>query len=250
MAYRIIHYRVFYATLLIFILGTLGASVKTSEDPINENLNPSVDDCGAAISRTHPRKGTINQALACMKNGFRSVYLGSDYENTVEFIAPELRDFYATVNKLTVGTHCILYTHTGTRNALLLRKYFLERDLPFVANNPYLLGILLGYAEDDILFFYQRWAYLEFYHLYHEKWIFDPLHKWPQDKQNAFQVFVKENKQLKMEYSKDKAMAERWLKAHEHYSIKELSNFGSFSSSVRSAIAKVVDYFLSLFYST
>ena len=242
-SYRI-NYHVFYVILLILSLDTF----KASEDPIEENLNPSINECGAAISRTHPRRDTINQALACMKNGFKSVYwgYGEDLEN--EFIAPELRNFYSTVNKLTIPVGYLLYTHEGARNALLIRKYFLERNLPFMTNNPYLLGTLLGYTEDDILFFYQRWAYLlTFDHIPDEEWIFDPLSKWPQKKQNTFHAFVEKNKTWKIEYDKEKSMAASWLKANEHYSIEYLSNFDNFFAPIQSAIARVVNYFLYLF---
>lgn len=184
-----INYNIFYTILLILSLGTLKAIERPTEE---DNLNPSINECGAAISRTNPRRDTINQALACMKNGFKSVYLGDEYE--IEFIAPELRDFYATINRRTLPIGSIFYTHEGTRNALLLRKYLIERDSLLIAGNPYLMGTLLGYAEDDILFFYQRWAYLQTLAPFPDKeWIFDPLHKWPQEKQDGFHAFIEEN---------------------------------------------------------
>jgi len=239
MAHREINCNIFYMILLILSLGTLQAS----EDPIEENLNPSIDECGAAISRTHPRRDTINQALACMKNGFKPVYWG--YDNEIEHIAPELRDFYSTVNKLTLPMGYLIYTDDGTRNALLIRKYMLETKPFFMANNSYLLGTLLGYAEDDILFFYQRSAYLD--QIINEEWKFDALDKWPQEKQDAFHAFIEENKAWKKIYNKEKSMAKSWLKANEHYSIEELAHFGNFFASIKSAIASVVNSFLHLF---
>src|SRR5205085_12393297 len=112
MVHHRINYNVFCIILLILSLGTL----KASKDLIEDNMNPSIDECGAAISRTHSRRGTFNQALACMKNGFKSVCLG--HEDEIEFIIPELRNFYSTVNKLTLPIGFILYTNEGTRNAL------------------------------------------------------------------------------------------------------------------------------------
>ncbi len=248
------NFNVFYISLLIFNIGVLKVSAGRLES--EDNLNPSIHECGAAISRIYPRRDTINQALACMKNGFRSVYWG--YDNEDEIIVSELRDFYSTLNKLTVGTNYIFYTDKGTRNALLMQKYFIEQDRlhKFMFYNPYLMGKLLGYAEDDILFFYQRGAYLTSFDQFHEKWIFEPLSKWPQDKQDAFHRFVEENKPWKIEYNQDKSAAETWLKENEHYSIEDLRGFGKnfgpsllqqLSTSIKSVINKTVNYFSYLF---
>lgn len=244
----------------------LAAHVYASQGPASYTPSPSQNNCGAAISKEYLREDNINQALACMEAGFREVYYGSTEQ--ISDIAPELKQFYEkSVNKLEFYADIpqnnlkslIIYTKRGEKNALMLQKYYLEGSLtsycanvrakidpasiPFLrevlalGGNSHIMGTLLGYAPNDIIFYYQLEAYKRIVsqqfaptpeeRVYKLRDLTDVLFdKWSEADKGAFNRFIKNDQEWQKAYDKDKKIADLWLEENNKLSIEYLTNYG------------------------
>jgi hypothetical protein len=148
----------------------------------SQEFIPSKKTCGAAVTEQGTLVKDINNVIACMLKGYKSVYLG--YPHNIVEILPD----YLPLENL--GIHIIkfkafslatqsdnfervlLYTDEGCDNALLLKKYIEQRAQKdkedWQANssisepNHYLMGHLLGYDEADISYFYEKNGFADF----------------------------------------------------------------------------------------
>lgn len=229
--------------------------------------DPSQDDCGAAISKNKLRNDNINQALACMQKGYTNVYWG--IINDLPIINPNLKSYFDSLHTLEFHLYpfkdkqIIVYTYSGERKALLLKKYLCEHSLltyllaieatlqPKIIDpesekiktvlihlskkasnhNPYIMGILLNYSEKDIKFFYQYNAYREYYIKSNDLDVWKkiaeiPLVQWPDDKKNEFDSFISKNKEWEKLFKIDKLEYLNWLQLNKEYTNDYLINYG------------------------
>ena len=154
---------------------------------IHANDTPlTANECRAAVNLDIEIKDTIEHAIACMIAGYKEVYWGTQKE----LAQPAIQEKINQSKEVTINTmiysdvprigepdyhHCILYTVKGERNAFLLAKYLLERELTryvswlnsytlafnsrelaFLPENACIMGKLLTYSDQDIKFYYQK----------------------------------------------------------------------------------------------
>ncbi len=131
----------FIAGLLIVILFN-----KTTQI----NFIASAENCGASISARGIQVDTFLRGLACLKAGYKDVYVGNIIGVLFEYISEEYAKKEIQIILEPDGKF-ILYTQKGARSAQFLVKAREEN-----INNDYLIGHLLGYKEEDIKFFYDR----------------------------------------------------------------------------------------------
>jgi len=259
-------------TLLALLLGS--AILHASHPPIPQKYiaDPKPEECGAAINKNVKRYDNINQALACMQKGYKQVYFGSATDK--DYVADELKDYYNTLQSLSLFHFekpiqtMIWYTSYGQKDALLLQKYLIELELfdysatifrnmsaelsdeaskektkilsdliqAISKENPCIIGYLLDYPDDDIIFFYQYDAYQKKYipspkqqvlqASFHDAWVKlnkKPFIEWQEEDQRAFNTFIRENREWEQNYHRDRIMAEAWLDANEDEPIEKLT---------------------------
>ena len=190
------------------------------------------NSCGGAVSvRKQDRfTGWETRDMACLLDGNRSV-VWTTLEDTSRMLERMLLEQLVAFEQLVKKENIqeidgISYSPEGQRNALLLAQFLALEEKSLVPFNDYLTGLLLGYAEDDIIFFYQRSAFI--HHLDEQ----DPgvdvpfSHEEFSPEMNAqFQVYLKNIWPTSASHKRlieNVAFAQDWLKEHEHDTIEDL----------------------------
>lgn len=114
---------------------------------------PTAQDCGAAINPRGRLVDDFERGIKCMLAGHKDVYLGNIAGVIYERIPKQYESKEIQLIRLPEGGF-ILYTKKGERNARLLEK--LDSENINIRRNDFLAGYLLGYAEEDIKYFYDQ----------------------------------------------------------------------------------------------
>lgn len=216
------------------------------------NLNPN--RCRIAINREVVITGyEPNLEIACLVAGFKDVYLMSN-EDELQSMDPHLKALLTPLHidhiKLD-KEHAIIYTPRGQRNALLLAEIELKKLINIYStektaqgyriiaveqmakdteSSTYLIGLLLGYKEEDIEFFHIFGSFSQWY----SKLLNEPITErldsgtypnWPQKDKDAFTQFEKNVWPSTPDYKdfqEDKKAAVEWIQKHKHFSNDEL----------------------------
>lgn len=213
-----------------------------------KNTDPKAKTCGAAVSvQARPSiSGSPIYDFACLIAGYRSV-IWEDVESLTALIEQSSQEIFKTVaEQLTIKNNeaikkiyqdhdihqieGVSYTAKGEREALLMAKKLLSHANNKLAQNSYLEGILLGYAPEDIDFFYQRIAFWEYLKQQapDNKTASSPpfsLSEWPKELKEQFDSYLQrvwpETKKGKSFFA-DKEYAQQWLEEQKKYSTEDL----------------------------
>lgn len=186
----------------------------------------AIASCGAAVSvqKQSSFSGTPAADMACLLAGKRTVIW-----ETLQNVNIDLENQYEMFEMLAKSEgireiHCVSFSQEGERNALLLTKAELTRDVDDEINsgiNPYLFGLLLGYDLKDIEFYFQRSRFMA----ENEGDVPFSYAAFSKELKNQFDSFV----QLDWlqsggiaDFEKDKIDALQWIKDQEVYSIDDL----------------------------
>ncbi len=191
--------------------------------------------CGAGVSMSE--RGTIKDipihTMACLLAGKRDIIWRSmqDLKDvlTSDFLY-DLVAFEQTAKAEYIREfEGVSFRPNEERNALLLVKLNLLEEQGLIQLNDYTPGYLLGYADEDMAFFHQRWNFRkqveEQPHLTQvaeqPPWTYPEFS--PKLKQK-FDTFVQQtwNISQQQEFEQEKQEALAWIHEQEHYSIEDL----------------------------
>lgn len=163
-----------YAVLLILMIPTIFSAAEKERSALAQTLfdtyKPTYDACrppvrmgktGPEVDRTSLVATTDSLPLAaCMIAGFKDVVL-IGYRKMSADLLKVFKEYgigYIIINASRIGKpgmtpELILYTPKGKNNAMLLVKV---KEMGARFNSAYLVGLFLGYPEDDIKAYYQR----------------------------------------------------------------------------------------------
>ena len=196
--------------------------------PLFSLYNTSYTNCGAAVSLSERNGfgGAPVLDMACLLAGKREV-IWETLQSVKNFLFQQLFSFVlATEEEHIREINGISFRPEGERKALLLAKFILMKDHGNIERNDYLIGILLGYEVDDILFFYKRSFYLDY--LYENNKETDIPYSYATfspELKKQFESFIIHNWINSEEQSKfelDKKNAKEWIEEHKKYSIDQL----------------------------
>lgn len=120
-----------------------------------EKYKPTKETCDFGQKLLLSKEGT----LACILSGNKNVFWGAAiwYKNFPENIKQLMREKNIKTLDLAQKNEMIWYSPTGEQHALLLQKYlndyfepYLRGSKPSFEFNPYLVGFLLGYSDDEM----------------------------------------------------------------------------------------------------
>jgi hypothetical protein len=135
---------------IVALISLIAVAIIAYKKNFYNKFVPLPENCGAAMSARGIQAGTFLNGLACLKAGYKDVYLGNIVTVLFEYIPEEYAKKEIQIIVEPDGNF-ILYTQKGAQNAQLLVKAREEN-----ISNDYLNGHLLGYKEEDIKFFYDR----------------------------------------------------------------------------------------------
>jgi hypothetical protein len=238
-----------YYCLLLLCIDSL---IHANDTPLTAN------ECRAAVNPDIEIKDTIEHAVACMIAGYKEVYWGTQKE----LAQPAIQEKINQSKEVTINTmiysdvprigepdyhHCILYTDNGERNAFLLAKYLLERELTkyvswlnsytlafnsreltLLQENACIMGRSLGYSDQDIKFFYQLNA-LKNSQL---QW---NAYAWTKEEKKLFHQEITKDKSWEFQYKKDTEGMNNWMGLNEGYTTDVLkTQVNSLNQAVQS----------------
>lgn len=193
-----------------------------------KNYNPDDQNCGAAVSLSKRSNfsGTARLDMVCLIQGSRTIAW-----RTLQEVKNELIDEYNTFEQLEKAENIqeldgVSYRPEGKRNALLFVKRQLlteDKDSP----NKFLQGLLLGYDQKDIEFFYQRGEFRQQLKEKNENDSFVPTSytEFSPELKNKFENFKKSEWPLSQNHSRyelDKTKAIEWLEENKVFSDDQL----------------------------
>lgn len=224
------------------------ATIKTFKD-LSYWINPEKTHCGAAISENITRHDNINQGIECIKKGHRSVYLTSNDEAKkidpalLTYVQINIKAIPAPLSQNKWGLIYYANNPKAKKDALLLKKYLLERNLTekLVATGAYtpdlflevrgdlsyLLAILLGYEQEDIIFHYKL-HHSDFFSEKRE--LLKNIDKtdfanYSENLKKTFYEFILQNKKWENIYNKQKRISDEWLDQSQELSINDLEDY-------------------------
>jgi hypothetical protein len=204
------------------------------------------NSCRIAINKSvfinRPLEEKANLQIACVIVGFKNVYMFT-FANELSKMDPEFKKFIdnktihyitlrfpkeddPTVMKEDIG---FIYNNVGEHDALLLALYSLKHEQSKIDSNTYLIGKLLGYAEEDLEFF----AQISDFFFMHEKELkaISPniemynFSTWPKKAKSMFNSYVKKdwpNSQGDVEFNYYKKIAIKWIAKYSTLSPEQL----------------------------
>lgn len=203
--------------------------VQALKETLIKDYNPTGEKCGAAISlsKRGSFSGTARLNITCLIEGTRKIAW-----NTLKDVKDELIDEYNTFAQLIKSEQIqeldgLSYRPEGKRNTLLFikQKWIYEHD-DFSAND-FLQGYLLGYDENDIEFFYQRFEFREQQKEKNDTSVFVPTSyaEFSPELQKEFEIFKKYKWPTSKNYNRyeiDKKNAIDWINENKVFSDDQL----------------------------
>lgn len=173
---------------------------------------------------------TLKAELSCLVNGLKPIAWAQDYgyQEEIEEIAQKHGILWYTIpikDKKDTIKHVIFFLPDHKKDALLFARYLIERKTGAVTFNDYLIGTLLGYRLENIIYFYQRYSFMHETGKLQGNRTIVPGKTLTDNEVAAFNLFIKENCSWEASYNKDKVEADEWLKKQRARSIRDHEDF-------------------------
>lgn len=169
---------------------------------------------------------TLKAELSCLINGFKPIVWAQDYvhdEEIAEIVSSHGILWYTIPIKANndIINNVIFYLPDNNKNALIFARYLIERTSGTVRFNDYLIGTLLGYSQENIIYFYQRYSFMIKTGQLKDITPIAPASILTDQQVEAFNLFIKEDRSWEDSYKKDNREADEWLKKQRSRSARD-----------------------------
>ncbi len=181
--------------------------------------------CGArvSVSERGRYKDSAMHNMACLLAGKRDIIWRSMQDLKDVLTSDFLYDLVAFEQTAKADNirefEGVSFRPNEEQNALLLVKLNLLEEQGLLEYNDYTTGYLLGYADEDMAFYHQRWDF--------HKQVDELPFTYPEfspELKRKFDTFVQQtwNKSQQQKFEQDKQEALAWIQKQKQYSIEEL----------------------------